>query len=83
MDFSDVCKRLDANPLSPLAPHMRHFHATALVAGGVDARTVADRLGHSSVSFMLSTYAHAVARAQEQAAAVANESLTKMGRSAG
>ena len=62
---------------------MRHFHATALVARGVDARTVADRLGHSSVSFMLSTYAHAVARAQEQAAAVANESLTKTGRSAG
>ncbi len=55
----------------------RHFHGTALVGSGVDARTVADRLGHSSVTFMLSTYAHAVAAAQEHAAAVANDLLTK------
>jgi integrase len=52
---------------------LRHFHGTALVASGVDARTVADRLGHSSVSFMLQTYAHAVATAQEHAASVAND----------
>ncbi len=61
---------------------LRHFHATHLIAAGVDARTVADRLGHSSVSFMLHTYAHAVVRAQEQAASVANELLMKMGQSA-
>jgi integrase len=56
----------------------RHFHATALVAAGVDARTVADRLGHSSPSFTLATYAHASARAQAQAAAIANGLLTKV-----
>ena len=58
---------------------MRHFHASVLVANGVDARTVADRLGHASIPFTLQTYSHAVAAAQERAAAVANETLTKTG----
>jgi integrase len=57
----------------------RHMHATYLIAAGVDSRTVADRLGHTDPGFLTRTYAHAVARAQEQAAAVANEMLTKTG----
>ncbi|HEV2443485.1 MAG TPA: tyrosine-type recombinase/integrase [Steroidobacteraceae bacterium] len=57
---------------------MRHFHATQLVAAGVDYRTVGDRLGHRSPSFTLSVYAHAAARAQEQAATVANGLLTEL-----
>jgi integrase len=61
----------------------RHFHATALVAAGVDARTVADRLGHASPSFTLATYAHASARAQAQAAAIANGLLTELGQVTG
>jgi len=60
---------------------LRHFHATFLVARGVDPRTVADRLGHASPSFTLATYAHASTRAQAQAAAIANELLTKNGTS--
>ncbi len=60
----------------------RHFHGSSLVASGVDARTVADRFGHSSISFMLQTYAHAVATAQEHAVAVANDLLTKSAVSA-
>ena len=58
---------------------LRHFSASTLVAAGVDHRTVADRLGHASPSFTLATYAHAVAAAQERAAAVANDSLMKKG----
>lgn len=50
----------------------RHFHGTALVAGGVDARTVADRLGHSSVTFS-SRPTRAVTSAKEHAASVAND----------
>jgi integrase len=57
----------------------RHFHATSLVAAGVDTRTVADRLGHASPSFTLATYAHANAEAQIRAAVVANELLMKSG----
>lgn len=56
---------------------LRHFHATFLVANGVDPRAAADRLGHSNPSFMLKTYAHSVARAQERSAALANELLTR------
>ena len=55
----------------------RHLHATYLIAAGVDSRTAADRLGHSDPGFLARTYAHAVARAQEQAAAVANDLLMK------
>jgi integrase len=60
----------------------RHHHGTLLVANNVDARTVADRLGHASMSSMLSTYAHAVATAQEHAAAIANDLLMKSASSA-
>ena len=67
--------------LPPTRIHdLRHFHATFLIASGLDPRTSADRLGHSSASFMLKTYAHAVARAQEHAAGVANDLLTRSGR---
>jgi integrase len=56
---------------------LRHFHATQLIAAGVDYRTVGDRMGHRSPSFTISTYAHATARAQERAATVANDLLMK------
>ena len=62
---------------------LRHFHATQLVAASVDYRTVGDRMGHRSPSFTISTYAHAAARAQERAAAVANDLLMKSGASGG
>jgi len=55
----------------------RHFHATYLTAAGVDPRTAADRLGHTDPGFFTRTYSHAVAAAQERAAAIANELLTK------
>ena len=35
---------------------LRHFHATQLVAAGVDVRTVAGRLGHASPAVTLSVY---------------------------
>jgi len=59
---------------------LRHFHGTQLGAAGVDAKTIADRLGHSRVSFTLDTYVHLALQAQERAAAVANELLMKSER---
>lgn len=47
---------------------LRHFAATAMIAGGVNVRTVATRLGHSTPSLTLSTYAHAVEAADQGAA---------------
>ena len=60
-----------------------NFHATHLIAAGVDYRTVGDRMGHRSPSFTIATYAHAAARAQERAAAIANDLLMKSGASGG
>ncbi|MCP4303580.1 MAG: site-specific integrase [bacterium] len=37
---------------------LRHTHATILLQRGVSAKTVSQRLGHSSVAFTLSTYVH-------------------------
>jgi len=60
---------------------LRHFHATHLIAANVDSRTMADRLGHADPGFLTRTYAHAVTAAQERAAAIANDLLTKTGQS--
>lgn len=62
---------------------LRHFHATFLIGNSVDARTVADRLGHSSPSFTLSTYAHAVAHAQAGAVSLVDAMFIRTGRRAG
>lgn len=37
---------------------LRHTHATMLLQGGTDMRTVSERLGHAQVSTTLETYAH-------------------------
>jgi len=76
----DHLPRLTRLGLSRFRLHdFRHFHATQLIASGVDYRTVGDRLGHRSPSFTLATYSHAAAQAQERAAAIANGLLTESG----
>lgn len=47
---------------------VRHTHATLLLAAGVNAKVVSERLGHSSVSFTLDTYAHVIPGMQPDAA---------------
>jgi integrase len=47
---------------------LRHSHATALLAAGVNAKIVADRLGHASVAFTLDTYGHVLPGQQREAA---------------
>lgn len=47
---------------------LRHTHATLLLRAGVNAKVVSERLGHSSVSFTLDTYAHVLPGMQSQAA---------------
>jgi integrase len=49
---------------------LRHAHASHLVRAGVDVRTVAGRLGHSTPSLTLNVYSHEVPGAQEHAALV-------------
>jgi integrase len=54
---------------------LRHTMATLLIDEGVDARTVADRLGHSSVIMTLGTYTHPTSAMQERAASHLEEIL--------
>ncbi len=60
---------------------LRHFHASLLLANGVDLPAVSGRLGHASKSFTLATYGHEMAGGQEQAATIANQLLPKLGES--
>ncbi|WP_414814913.1 tyrosine-type recombinase/integrase [Rhizobium sp. IY2] len=46
----------------------RHGMASAMVASGIDIKTVSDRLGHSTTGFTLATYVHAV-KGRDKAAA--------------
>ncbi|UIJ96738.1 tyrosine-type recombinase/integrase [Rhizobium leguminosarum] len=46
----------------------RHGMASAMVANGIDIKTVSERLGHSTTGFTLATYVHAV-KGRDKAAA--------------
>lgn len=54
---------------------LRHTHASLLVEGGANARVVADRLGHSQVSFTMQTYVHARVDGQRKDAEVLSNKL--------
>ena len=47
---------------------LRHSHASALIASGLDVLTVSRRLGHGSPVVTLNTYAHLFAKTDEKAA---------------
>jgi integrase len=47
---------------------LRHTHASALIAGGVDIVTISRRLGHSSPTVTLRTYSHLFHKADTTAA---------------
>jgi hypothetical protein len=51
----------------------RHTAATLLLERGVDAKTVSEMLGHSSVGFTLDVYGHVTARMSKQAANVMDD----------
>lgn len=53
---------------------LRHTHATHLIAAGVHAKVVAERLGHASEGFTLARYAH-VLKGLQAGAAVAVAAL--------
>lgn len=58
------------SPFDGLRLHdLRHSHATLLLLGNTDARTVADRRGHARAGFTLDTYAHPVEEMDRRAAA--------------
>src|SRR5690606_4494943 len=46
----------------------RHTHASALLAMGLDAETIAERLGHEDATITMSIYAHMMPGRDEEAA---------------
>jgi integrase len=54
---------------------LRHFAITAMLASGVDVRTVAGRVGHASAKMTLDTYGHFVRAADRRAADLLAEAL--------
>jgi len=54
--------------LPPLTLHgLRHQHASALLARGVHAKVVSERLGHSNIAITMDTYSHVLPGLQEDA----------------
>ena len=54
---------------------LRHTHATLLISGGTDVKTVQMRLGHSSAEITISCYAHAIPLSDTNAAESIDYSL--------
>jgi len=54
---------------------LRHSHASALIAAGVDPLTISRRLGHGTPAFTLSTYGHLFADTDAAAAAAIDAAL--------
>ncbi len=56
---------------------LRHFAATEMIAGGIDVRTVAGRLGHSDATTTLRTYAHVLPQRDRDAARMLGGTLSR------
>ena len=54
---------------------LRHSHASALIASGLDVLTVSRRLGHGSPVVTLNTYSHLFAKMDTAAAAAIDRVL--------
>jgi integrase len=54
---------------------LRHSHASALIAAGVDPLTISRRLGHAVPAFTISTYGHIYAKTDEAAAKAIDAAL--------
>jgi integrase len=61
---------------------LRHYVATELISAGVDARTVAGRLGHANPNVTLNTYAAWMPARDQEAAALIGSLLDSPGREA-
>jgi integrase len=58
---------------------LRHSHASALIASGLDVLTVSRRLGHGNPVVTLKTYAHLFAKTDERAADAIEAALRTAG----
>jgi integrase len=57
---------------------LRHYFASAMLAGGVSIKELAEYLGHADPAFTLRVYAHLLPSSHDRARAVINERFTRM-----
>ena len=74
-DFAQIVR-------SARLPHLtlhglRHTAASLMIAGGVHARTIADILGHSTISTTMDIYGHLLSGVQKDALSVLDASLAE------
>jgi integrase len=70
-----------AHKLPPVSFHaLRHSHASALIASGIDPVTVSRRIGHASVSTTLNIYSHEFAKTDAVAAKAIEAALKGGGK---
>lgn len=58
----------EANVPSIRLHDLRHTHATMLLASGVNAKVISERLGHTNIKTTLDIYSHVLPSMQEEAA---------------
>jgi integrase len=75
--MSDLMRQLcEKASISPAPPHcLRHAHASALAALGLDVKTLQRRLGHASASVTLDVYAYALGEMDRRAAEMVDRAL--------
>jgi integrase len=54
---------------------LRHSHASALIAGGVDILAISRRLGHAQASITLNVYGHLIERSEDAVVAALDAAL--------
>ena len=73
----DFCAIVREVGLSHLTLHgLRHCHATLALTDGVIPKTVADRLGHSSVATTMDVYSHVLPSVQAKATQAVQDLLS-------
>lgn len=65
-EFSRMCRDADVSIIR--LQYARHTHASLMMASGEHPKVVQERLGWTSVSFMLETYSHLLPGMQREAA---------------
>ncbi len=79
-DFHPTCDR--AGVPRARIHDLRHFHASHMVANGIDLASLSHRMGHSSRSFTLQTYGHLLPGGEERIVEAATLLLLPDGASA-
>lgn len=74
--YNEGKPQADQLPVIPFHA-LRHTSATALIAKGVDTKTVSGLLGHAQTSTTMNIYAHALAEKKREAADLFEEMLQK------